>query len=72
MARYPQELMVKQFVATLRGRFCDFTVFETGDPRYYLFSVTKDGVQTGLQIPVRKSDLRDDVRRALRAGLGSA
>lgn len=49
------ELQVKQFVATVQGRFSRFRVFETGDPKVYLFSqIDPKGCDTGLQVPVRK------------------
>jgi hypothetical protein len=66
------EMQVKQYVAVVQGRGGKFMVFETGDPEFYLFSTLCNGVQTGLQFPVRKADLRDDIRRALRHGVGNA
>lgn len=67
------ELQVKQFVATVQGRFSRFRVFETGDPKVYLFSqIDPKGCDTGLQVPVRKADLQPDVRAALRHGWGHA
>jgi hypothetical protein len=52
-----------------------FMVFKTGDDRWYLFSQLYPGptlIQTGLQFPVEKKELRDDIRRALANGWGNA
>ena len=63
---------VKQYVAVVKGAFARFRVFETGDSKFYLFSMIDDNdCDTGLQWPVRKKDLRDDVRRALAHGYGN-
>jgi hypothetical protein len=65
------ETQTKQYVAVVRSRWGRFRVFTTGDERYYLFdSLDAHGCSTGLQFPVKKSDLRPDVRRALRHGCG--
>lgn len=68
------ELQVKQHVAVVvNSRGSRFRVFETGNPRYYLFStVSPNGVEGGLQFPVLKADLRDDIRRMLRHGCGNS
>lgn len=64
---------VKQYVAELQGRWCRFRVFTTGDPAYYLFDALDPyGCSTGLQFPVRKAELRRDVRSALANGWGHA
>jgi hypothetical protein len=65
---------VKQFVAVVRGaRRNRFAVYATGDDKFYLFAqVCPAGYFTGLSFPVRKSELRDDVRRALANGWGNA
>jgi hypothetical protein len=64
---------VKQYVAVVRGAFSRFTVFETGDARYYLFcQMDPSGCDTGLHFPVKKSDLQPQVRRLLRLGYGNA
>lgn len=64
---------VKQYVAVVRGRFGRFMVFETGDPKFWLFSqLDPSGTATGLQVPVRKSDVQPEVRRMLRSGCGNA
>jgi hypothetical protein len=60
---FPRNLMVKQYVAQVRGRWCTFRVFTTGDERFYL---------GGLHIPILKTDLKRDVRRALANGWGNA
>jgi hypothetical protein len=68
------DMMTKRYVAVVQNSFGEkFMVFETGDPRFYLFStVSKDGCQGGIQFPVRKSDLRDDIRLMLRNGCGNS
>lgn len=67
------ELGVKQYVAVVASQWCRWMVFETGNPRYYLFSqLDPAGCATGLQVPVRKADLQADVRRALAHGWGNA
>lgn len=67
---------VKQYVAVVQNsRGSKFMVFETGDAKYYLFSQLYPGptlIQTGLQFPVLKKDLRDDIRKALAHGWGNA
>jgi hypothetical protein len=76
MARsdFPQYLMVKQFVARVRSRTGQrFNVFETGDAQYYLFDpIDRAGCSYCNAFPVRKKDLRPDIRRALRHGVGNA
>jgi hypothetical protein len=73
MAMHNPELGVKQYVAVVENsRGTKFMVFETGDPKYYLFSVLKDGCQGGLMFPVRKMELRPDIRKALKAGYGNS
>ena len=68
---YDPRMQTKQYVAKVDGAFCSFRVFETGDAKFYLFSqLDANDCDTGLQFPVRKTDLRDDVRRALRHGYG--
>jgi hypothetical protein len=71
-----QRYMVKQYVAVVQNsRGSRFMVFETGDARWYLFSQLYPGpnlIATGLQFPVLKKDLRDDMRKALRNGWGNA
>lgn len=70
---FPRNLMVKQFVARVRSRTGQrFNVFETGDEKYYLFDpIDRDGCSYCNQFPVLKKDLRDDIRRALRHGVGN-
>jgi hypothetical protein len=67
---------VKQYVAVVQNRRGSrFMVFETGDSRWYLFSQLYPGpglIATGLQFPVEKKELRDDLRRALAHGWGNA
>ncbi len=62
---------VKQYVGLVTGgRGTPWTVFETGDARYYLLCRCYPGtlIWAGPSRPVRKADLRDDVRKALRKG----
>lgn len=64
---------VKQYVAVVKSRWCRFMVFKTGDNQWYLFSqLDPHGCATTLQFPVRKADLRPDIRRALAHGWGNA
>jgi hypothetical protein len=64
---------VKQYVAVVRGAFGRFTVFETGDAKFYLFDqMDQHGCSTTLQFPVRKIDLQPEIRRALAHGVGNA
>ena len=59
---------VKQYVAEVDGEFCSFRVFMTGDPKYYLFCQIHNEADTGLQFPVEKKRLRNDIRSALSHG----
>ena len=69
-----RELMVKQHVGVVTGLSAWGTVtrhrvFETGDPKYYLFCLLDpNGCDAGLHHSVRKTDLKTNVRRALRHG----
>lgn len=68
-------LGVMQYVAVVRsGTGQRFRVFRTGDSKFYLFDalIGESGMSGGLQFPVRKSDLRADIRRALANGVGTA
>lgn len=66
---YDPRMMIKQFVGELKGRFCRFRVFETGNPKYYLFcALDPHGCDHGLHIPIKKTDLKYEVRRALKGG----
>jgi hypothetical protein len=70
-----RELQVKQYVAMVRNSWgLRLTVFETADPKFYLFipMVGETSAMGDLQIPVRKADLRDDIRRALTHGVGNS
>lgn len=61
--------MVKQYVGRVQGKRACFQVFESGDPKYYLFDpLDRDGCSLCNQFPILKKDLKDDVRRALRHG----
>jgi hypothetical protein len=61
--------MPKQFVGVVKGRCVTFNVYETGDPQYYLFKPVHNGCEGTIDIPTKKSDLKDEVRRALRNGM---
>lgn len=65
-----QEVQVKQYVGVAEGAHGRFMVFETGSAQHFLFAQLYPGTltQTGLSWPVRKTDLRAEVRRALRHG----
>jgi hypothetical protein len=67
---FPPELQVKQFVAELNGAHGSrWQVFVTGSDKHYLFVCKQN---TAISVPVLKSSLRDDVRRALARGYGHA
>lgn len=66
-----QRYQVKQYVGlVINSRGCPWLVFETGDPKFYLFCqcYPETTTQTGLNNAVKKTDLQDDVKRALRRG----
>jgi hypothetical protein len=70
---YATCMQVKQYVAEVKGPWCWFQVFETGDPKYYLFQqLDPNRCATELQFPVRKSELVPAVRSALAHGVGHA
>ena len=66
--------MVKQYIAVVRNRRgAKFMVFNSGDEKYYLFCpLDRDGCQGTNQFPVRKTELRRDIRSALAHGWGNA
>lgn len=66
--------MVKQYVTVVRNRRGQrFRVFETGDPKFYLFDpLDAWDCSGGIQFPVRKTELRADIRQALRHGVGNS
>ena len=67
-------LHVKQYVSRLRSPATGvrFNVFETGDPKFYLFDPLDEyGCSTCMQFPVRKAELKPEYRRALRHGWGT-
>ena len=72
MTGYRPEYQVKQFVAVVDGDWSSFMVFETGASGFYLFAQLHPETLTltGLAWPVRKTDLRDDIRHGLRHGAG--
>lgn len=61
--RYQVKQYVGQVVSSA-GKV--FQVLETGDARYYQFRLMRDGCDTLLHFPVRKTELKMDVRRALK------
>lgn len=66
---FAPEMMVKQYVGRIHGAWCEFQVFETGDPKFYLFDpLDRQGCSTCMQFPVKKADLKPEVRRALKGG----
>lgn len=67
--RFAPEWQVKQFVAEVNGALSRFRVFTTGSDRYYMFQPLDVAMEP---FPVLKTDLRDDVRSALRNGWGHA
>jgi hypothetical protein len=73
---FDRRMMVQKYVAVVQNRRGSrFMVFQTGDEKYYLFSQLYPGpglIATGLQFPVEKKNLRDDIRRALAHGWGNA
>lgn len=64
---------VMQYVAEVQGPFCRFTVLKSGDPKFYIFDPLHPdyGTSMCMSFPVRKADLRDDLRRALANGWGN-
>ena len=63
--------MVKQYVARYDSRWTRWLVFRTGDDRWYLFcAVDANLSDTGVHVPVRRSDLVPEARRALAHGCG--
>ncbi len=70
-----RSFQVKQYIAIVKNsRGNRFQVFRTGDEQFYLFCqlYPEVDIATGLQIPIRKSDLRRDIRSALNHGWGNA
>lgn len=64
------EMQVKQYVAEVNGALgARWRVFRTGSDRYYLFVCTAN---SDIQMPVLKSRLNPEVRRALVHGVGHA
>jgi len=64
---------VMQYVAVVKSTWGRFRVFTCGDLAFYLFSqIDPDGCDTGLQFPVKRSDLRREVRSALAHGWGNS
>jgi len=69
------ELGVTRFVAVIHNaRGTRFMVFETGDPKFYLFNILLPErsciLCSTISFAVRKSTLRDDVRKNLAHGYG--
>ena len=66
--------MVKQWIGEVHsltpwGAPADFRVFATGDDRWVLFDpLDRDGASLCQQFPVRRADLRQPLRSALRRG----
>lgn len=68
-----RRFMVKQYIAVVQNRVgTRFMVFQSGDERWYLFCpVDADGCLSTNQFPVKKTDLRRDLRSALAHGWGN-
>lgn len=71
---FDRSWMVMKYVAVVRASDgTRFRVYTTGDPKRYLFDmVDTKGCSTGIQFPVEKQRLRDQVRRALSHGWGNS
>lgn len=68
---FAAEFQVKQFIAEVNGRWGSrWRVYATGSDRHYLLELV--GQIPPLQVPVLKSDLQPQVRRALAHGAGHA
>jgi hypothetical protein len=64
------EYQVKQYVATVNGRFgFRFDVFETGDARYWLFVCVQN---PDIRKAYLKTDIEPAAQRALTHGAGHA
>lgn len=62
---------VKQ-VGVIQNEWNRFAIFEIGDEQFYLFALLdRRGSVTRLQFPVRKTDLRPEIRSALAHGWGN-
>lgn len=67
---FPPELQVKQYVARLKGAFgFHWYVYKTGSDRHYLFVCAEN---SDIQMPVLKTELKDEIRSALAGGRGHA
>ncbi len=74
MPEMDRRYMVKQYVAVLKNPRTGqrFRVFRTGDDKFYLFDpLDAFDCSHCCQFPVRKSDLRPEIRRALTHGWGN-
>lgn len=71
---FPLNLQCKQYVAVVMGRFgIRFRVYTTGDDKFYLFDpLDAQDCSMCNALPVRKSDLKPDIRRALAHGYGNS
>lgn len=66
---FAPELQVTQYVAEVNGAFgFRFRVFRTGSSRHYLFVCVQNA---DIHLPVLKTDLNPEVRRALAHGWGT-
>lgn len=68
-------MQVKQYMAIVQSPKIGtkFMVFQTGDPKFYLFDMLdKDGCSTCIQFPIKKADLKREYRGALAHGWGNA
>lgn len=70
-----ENMQVKQFVARVKSPTTGhrFNVFETKDPKFYLFDpIDNGGCSTCCQFPVLKKELKPEIKRALRHGWGNS
>jgi len=74
MRGFAPEMQVKHYVAVVKNsRGSRFRVFETGNPKFYLFStIAPDGREGDMQFPILKANLRADIRQALAHGWGNS
>ena len=64
------ETQVIQYVAEVNGAFGSrWRVFRTGSGQHYMFELVQNAA---VRVPVRKSDLQPEIRRALANGVGHA
>ena len=70
MSDYALELQVKRRLGQITGRFCEFAVYESGNPKYLVFrpmqEISKGTFdEGGLEFPVRRANLKRGWKRWL-------